>query len=94
MEKVFFFKNAYKKKFPAVIHEDGSGRIMTVNNESNQKFKELLQHYEKKYDCPVILNTSFNVKGEPIVESPEDAIKTFYSSGLDVLVINNFIVEK
>ena len=94
MEKVFFFKDKYKKKYPAVVHADGSGRIMTVNENSNFKFKELLDYYEKKFNCPIILNTSFNVKGEPIVESPESAIKTFFSSGLDILILEDFIVEK
>ena len=67
---------------------------MTVNENSNFKFKELLDYYEKKFNCPIILNTSFNVKGEPIVESPESAIKTFFSSGLDILILEDFIVEK
>ena len=94
MEKVFYFKDVYKKLYPAVVHADGSGRIMTVNEKSNYRFKELLEYYEEKFACPIILNTSFNVKGEPIVESPESALKTFFSSGLDILILEDFIIEK
>ena len=75
MEKVFYFKKKFKTIYPAVVHEDGSGRVMTVNDNSSKKFKELLEYYEKKYKCEIILNTSFNVKGEPIVENPDLQLK-------------------
>lgn len=79
---------------PAVTHIDGSARIQTVNRNDNQRLYTLLTEFYKQTRCPVLLNTSFNVMGEPIVCSPRDAIKTFSKSGIDILVINNYIIEK
>ena len=65
MEKVFYFKK-FKTIYPAVVHEDGSGRVMTVNDNSSKKFKELLEYYEKKYKCEIILNTHLMLKESPL----------------------------
>jgi carbamoyltransferase len=94
MEKVFYFKKKYRKKFPAVVHKDGTGRLMSVNKSSNKDFFNLLNYYNLKYKCPIILNTSFNIKGDPIVMNIDDAIKTFFITGLDILVLNNIVIEK
>ena len=77
-----------KEDLPAIIHEDGTCRMQTVNDELNPKLCTLL----RKFEVPVLLNTSFNDNGEPIVETPEDAIKAFKKMDIDYLVINNYIV--
>jgi len=94
MEKVYPVIPDKQDKIPAVVHVDGSGRIQTVTKELNPKFYSLIEEFEKITHVPIVLNTSFNLNGEPIVCTPNDAIKTFYSCGLDVLVLGNYIVQK
>jgi len=79
---------------PAITHIDGSGRLQTVKKQHNEKYHNIISEVEKLTGYPIILNTSFNVNGEPIVLSPDDAINTFYNSGLEFLIMNGFIVEK
>ncbi len=79
---------------PAITHVNRTARIQTVSFDLNEKFYGLLSTFYKQTGCPVLLNTSFNVMGEPIVCTPADALKTFMNSGIDLLVINNFIVKK
>jgi carbamoyltransferase len=79
---------------PAVTHVDGTARLQIVHKETNPRFHKLLKEFEKLSGVPVLLNTSFNVMGEPIVESPVDAIRCFFSSGLDYLVLGNYILSK
>ena len=79
---------------PAVVHVDGSARVQTVTKSDNPKFRKLLESFYEETGCPVILNTSFNVKGQPIVNSPDDAIKCFLSTNIDVLAIGDFIINK
>jgi carbamoyltransferase len=79
---------------PAITHVDGTARLQTIHSETNNRFHTLLKEFEKLSGVPVLLNTSFNVMGEPIVESPYDAIRCFFTTGLDVLVLGNFIIEK
>lgn len=83
-----------KARVPAVVHVDGTMRVQTVDRETNPRYHALLEAFEKRSGVPVLLNTSFNVKGEAIVNSPRDAIRTFFATGLDALVIGAFIVEK
>jgi len=78
----------------AVTHVDGTARLQTVHRETNPRFHRLLKEFEILTGVPVLLNTSFNVMGEPIVESPQDAIRCFFSTGLDYLVLGNYIVGK
>ena len=94
MEKIYKFKNKYKKQFPAVVHEDGTGRLQTVNKKDNIFLWRLLDELENNYNIKLMINTSFNLNGEPIVNSLDDAIRTFYTSGLDVLIINDFYIAK
>ena len=79
---------------PSVTHVDGSARPQTVEKEINPLYWHLLDEFEKRTGVPVIMNTSFNLRGEAIVHTPTDAVRTFYSSGMDALVIGNFLVEK
>ncbi len=84
-----------RKQAPAVVHEDGTSRIQTVDKKKYPgRYARLLESFYKKTRVPVLLNTSFNLKGEPIVETPHDAISTFVRSGLDILVLENFILSK
>jgi carbamoyltransferase len=78
----------------AVVHVDGTSRIQTVDRSDNVLYYELISAFEKMTGSPVILNTSFNLKGQPIVDSPRDSLMTFYGCGLDALVIGNFLLEK
>ena len=94
MEQVYPVREDKRDKIPAVVHADGTGRLQMISKEANPRFYELLIEFEKITGIPVILNTSFNVQGEPIVCSPSDAVRTFYSCGLDLLVMGNFVVEK
>lgn len=84
----------YRKLLPAVTHVDGTARIQTVSRDQNPRFWKLLKEFEKVTGLPVLLNTSFNIKREPIVSSPQDAVKSFLSTGIDILAIGNFIVRK
>lgn len=81
-------------QIPAVTHVDNSARIQTVHQETNPDFYNLLTEFEKITGCPVLINTSFNVRGEPIVESPEDAYRCFMRTGMDYLVLGSFLMDK
>jgi len=81
-------------EIPAVIHVDKSIRPQIVNSKSNHRFNNLLEAFFQKTGVPVLLNTSFNVRGEPIVCKPEEAIRCFFSTGLDILVMQNIVLEK
>lgn len=94
MERTLKIKKIKRKLIPAVTHLDGTGRLQTVNKVNNQKFYELIVEFFKLTKIPIVLNTSLNYKGDPIVCSPDDAIKTFYLSGLDELYIGNYRVIK
>lgn len=83
-----------KKMAPAIVHVDGSSRIQIVYKNYPNSLRKLLESFYKKTMVPILLNTSFNLKGEPIVNSPEDAYNTFENSSLDILVIENRIIEK
>lgn len=82
------------KDIAAVVHVDGTARVQSVRSSSNEIYYELIRSYGQKTGVPVILNTSFNLKGQPIVETPRDALMTFYGCGLDALVMGNFVVTK
>jgi carbamoyltransferase len=82
------------EKVPGVVHVDDTLRVQTVDRQSNPRYHGLLRSFEQKTGVPVVLNTSFNIKGEPIVCSPRDALRTFWTTGLDALVIGSFVVEK
>jgi carbamoyltransferase len=79
---------------PAVTHVDGSARLQTVNKNLHPLYHSVIKKLGEKTGVPVVLNTSFNIQGEPVVESPKDAIRCFYSTGLDALAIGNYLLEK
>ena len=86
--------NIKRSEIPAVTHVDYSARIQTVHKETNPKYYKLLEKFKKITNCPIIVNTSFNVRGEPIVCNIEDAFKCFMGTDLDMLVCGNFILYK
>ena len=86
--------NIPRSEIPAVTHVDYSARIQTVHQDTNPRYHALIQRFFEKTGCPVIVNTSFNVRGEPIVESPEDAFRCFMGSDLDFLAVGNAILRK
>lgn len=91
---MMFTYQAKDGSVPAVTHKDGSARIQTVSSAENPMFYKLLAEFYHQTGCPAILNTSFNVMGEPIVCSPHDALTTFKNSGLDYVVIGNLVIKK
>lgn len=86
--------NIVRSEIPAVTHIDYSARIQTVTKEDNPIYYDLLKRFYEKTNCPILINTSFNVRGEPIVESPLDAYKCFMRTGIDALVVGNFLLLK
>jgi carbamoyltransferase len=76
------------------VHIDGSARVQSVTREQNERYYDLIKSFGKRTGVPAVLNTSFNLKGEAIVNSPFDAIRTFYTSGLDSLFLDRYLVTK
>jgi carbamoyltransferase len=94
MTLTFNVPGARRAEIPAVTHIDNTARVQTVNRDSNPRYWTLINEFAKLTGTPVIMNTSFNLRGEPIVCTPKDAIRTFYSSGLDFLVLGDFVIAK
>jgi carbamoyltransferase len=90
----FRVKAGIKERIPAVIHVDGTARPQMVQKETNPKYYELIIKFGEITGEYVILNTSFNVKGEPIICNPREAIKCFFDTGLDALVLGNYLIQK
>lgn len=86
--------NVNRSDIPAVTHVDYSARIQTVHSQTNPKYHALISRFKEKTNCPVVVNTSFNVRGEPIVATPEDAFRCFMGTELDLLVVGNCILRK
>ena len=86
--------NIPRSSVPAITHVDYSARIQTVHNDTNPLYHELISKFKEKTDCSLVVNTSFNVRGEPIVCTPTDAFKCFMGTELDVLAIGNFLLIK
>ncbi len=87
-------RKALRSQIPAVTHVDGSARIQTVDPERHGRYYEILRRFKAKTGCPVIINTSFNVRGEPIVCTPQDAYRCFLSTNMDALVLERFVLRK
>ena len=87
-------KEKMRKEIPSVVHVDGTARPQTVNERQNKIYFKLIKEFENITGVPVLLNTSFNIKGEPIVCTPQDAIRCFFGTGLDTLVLGNYLIEK
>ncbi len=86
--------NVVRSNIPAVTHVDYSARIQSVNERDNPLYYKLIAKFGEKYGCPVVINTSFNVRGEPIVSTPEDAYLCFMRTNMDYLIIGNCLIEK
>jgi carbamoyltransferase len=84
----------WKDRIPAIVHVDGTARVQTVRREHNERIYDLLTEFEKLTGVPVLINTSFNIKGEPIVETPQDAMNCFIYTGIDYLALHNTLVSK
>ncbi len=94
MERTLVWKEAVRARVPAVVHEDGTGRLQSVTAARNPRYHALISAFHALTGVPVILNTSFNIMGKPILHSAEDAILMFYTSGLDALVIEDWLLVK
>ena len=94
MERVFPFRPEKRELVPAVVHVDGSGRLQTVDRDTTPRYAALIEAFDKLTGVPIVLNTSFNLNGEPIVCSPEDAVRSFFTCALEVLYLGNVRVTK
>jgi len=90
----FLVKEEKRQTIPAITHADGTARIQTVSGNGNKPFRGLIREFDRITGVPLVLNTSFNGKGEPIVECPQNAIETFKRAGLDFLAIGDFLLER
>jgi len=94
MERTLSFREDVRDKVPAVVHVDGTGRLQTVKKEHNERFHRLITNFHRITGVPMLLNTSLNVMGKPIIHSVEDALAVFYTTGLDALVVEDYLFEK
>jgi carbamoyltransferase len=90
MEKLKFVRS----EVPAVTHVDYSARLQTVDPRRHGKFRRLIEHFEARTGCPLVINTSFNVRGEPIVCTPEQAYRCFMATEIDAVVLEDFVLLK
>src|SRR5207237_6816900 len=86
--------NVSRSEIPAVTHVDYSARIQTVRRETNPLYWEIIEAFRRKTDCPVVVNTSFNVRGEPIVCAPDDSYRCFMRTEMDFLVLETCVLDK
>jgi len=95
-EKLFGIEklNVPRSGIPAVTHVDYSARIQTVHRETNPRYHALIERFNQRTGCPMLVNTSFNVRGEPIVGTPEDAFRCFMGTGIEILVVGNCLLRK
>ncbi|MEA2891641.1 MAG: carbamoyltransferase, partial [Bradyrhizobium sp.] len=84
----------WRDRIPAIVHVDGTARVQTVSQDTNPMLYRLLKEFEALTGVPVLINTSFNVKGEPIVETPQDAVVCFLTTGIDNLVLHDMLISK
>jgi carbamoyltransferase len=94
MTLTFQVRPEKKSAIAAAVHVDGSARVQSVTRDQNERYYDLIKNFAAKTGVPAVLNTSFNLKGEPIVNSPFDAIRTFYTSGLDALILDRYLISK
>lgn len=83
-----------RTRVPAITHVDGTGRVQTVSRKHNPKYHRLISEFEKRTGVPLVLNTSFNIRGQPIVHLPEQAIECFLDTGMDALFLEDFVLVK
>lgn len=94
MLMVYPIKKEYHKIIPAVTHVDGSGRLQVIKREKNPRYYDLIKEFGKLSGVPILINTSFNIRGEPIVCTPHDAYRCMMGTGIDYLVMNNFLIKR
>ena len=94
MERTLRFRDEVVSKVPAVVHVNGTGRLQTVKREWNPRYFKLIEAFHAITGVPLVLNTSFNIMGKPIIHSVEDAIALFHTSGLGALVIEDYLITK
>lgn len=94
MDKTLSIRESMRKQIAAVCHVDGTGRLQTVDKTWNPRYYELIDEFHRLTQIPVLLNTSFNIMGKPLVHSLEDALTVFMTTGLDVLVVNDYVISK
>ncbi len=94
MERTLRFHPHVRDRVPAVVHEDGTGRAQSVRRDWNERYYDLIAAFERHTGIPIVLNTSLNVMGKPIIHAVEDALGMFFTSGLDALVIEDYLIEK
>ena len=94
MERTLKFKKNVISKVPGVVHVNETGRLQTVKSEWNSRYYQLISAFYHITHIPLLLNTSLNIMGKPIIHSVEDAVGLFYTSGLDILVLDNHILVK
>ena len=94
MERTLLFRPEVRKKVPAVVHVDNSGRLQSLKRSWNPRYYDLVFSFYKLTGIPLILNTSFNIMGKPIIHSVEDALGVFLTTGLDALVIDDYLIQK
>jgi len=94
MQKIFRVRPESAGRIPAVVHEDGTCRVHTVAADCDDPYRQLIEAFNRETDLPIILNTSFNRKGEPIVSNPREAYQCFVNSGMDMLVLQNYLIKE
>jgi len=94
MERTLTFKESVRQKIPAIVHVNRTGRLQSVRHEWNERFYDLIYAFYELTGVPLLLNTSFNIMGKPIMHSVEDAVGLFYTTGLDALAIEDYLIEK
>ncbi len=94
MERTLVFRKEDSDRVPAVVHQNGTGRVQTVKEEWNPLYHRLIHTFYKNTGIPILLNTSFNVMGKPIIHTVEDAMTVFYTTGMDYLIIGNYVLYK
>ncbi|MBU1203998.1 MAG: carbamoyl transferase, partial [Nanoarchaeota archaeon] len=94
MLMVYLIKKKWHKKIPSVTHVDGSGRLQTIRRKQNALYYNLIKEFGKLSGIPILINTSFNIRGEPIVCTPYDAYKCMMGTGIDYLVMGKFLIKR
>jgi len=94
MERTLRFRPEVRSRVPGVVHADGTGRLQTVKAEWNPRYHALVEAFHRETGVPLVLNTSFNIMGKPIVHSAEDAIVMLHTTGLDAVIVGDYLLEK
>jgi carbamoyltransferase len=94
MTLTFDVQPEMRSRIASITHVDGTARIQTVDRQTNPRFHRLISEFDRITGIPMVINTSFNVKGQPIVCTPRDAVSTFYMTGMDHLILGDYVLSK